>query len=595
MLPPESETADPVALPHAGSHGYIRPIRPETTAASAAKEPSNPVAGPAVDSEQPDIEKRAAEADTRNGDNDAEVDAEVDLTERPPYSYARLAVMAITALGGRAKVPEIYSWIQNEYPYYKNGTQYWKNCIRHNLSIKKFFQRSGPFWYYFKEMDETLDSRKGVKQPKADGAVGMPTDAMAPMMVQMQAMGGQNLAMTQMQLQAQMAHQQRYIDQRISAMAQEATSEQAAAGPGSPAQEGVRGRAVGMPMGMTVGHMSVAPAQLVGHHQPMTAGPVSAAMRPQMAPQMMPSPQMMIMPGMRPPMGQPMHMPGQVPPGPMMDPRARVMVDAVGRRFVAVPSGAALHREEAWSSLRQAAEILRNPAAQEAYDEWRRSGVLLNRDEMDLRSRNPSVYRYDPSQQYDGMPLIPQSYGAAPPMGNGAAAAATKMAPPKATGRASRKALIKLSSDAGRPEKKGDRLKRFQTDGATGSFKLRRVDSDGGSFLHGAASALVPRSEVKDKAAPPPALAKSQAVGVAAGGVADRAAAAAATPAEVPTGAPDEVVAGACQSEPEPSQSAGEPCDASRPRRATFGPARPRIGFHVSSSAIGHFRAGGTF
>jgi hypothetical protein len=43
--------------------------------------------------------------------------------------YARLAVMAITGLGGRARVVEIYQWIMDNHPYYKNGTQYWKVCL----------------------------------------------------------------------------------------------------------------------------------------------------------------------------------------------------------------------------------------------------------------------------------------------------------------------------------------------------------------------------------------------------------------------------------------------------------------------------------
>eukprot|EP00041_Stephanoeca_diplocostata_P019648 m.427088 g.427088 ORF g.427088 m.427088 type:complete len:197 (+) comp21361_c0_seq13:535-1125(+) len=49
-----------------------------------------------------------------------------DINKRPPLSYARLAALAIISLNGRAKVTDIYAWIEENFPYYREGTQYWK-------------------------------------------------------------------------------------------------------------------------------------------------------------------------------------------------------------------------------------------------------------------------------------------------------------------------------------------------------------------------------------------------------------------------------------------------------------------------------------
>ncbi len=58
---------------------------------------------------------------------------------RPKESYAELAFHAIkSSEGEKATVKEIYMWIEDNYPFYKlQGAAWWKNCIRHNLSMKK--------------------------------------------------------------------------------------------------------------------------------------------------------------------------------------------------------------------------------------------------------------------------------------------------------------------------------------------------------------------------------------------------------------------------------------------------------------------------
>ena len=64
-------------------------------------------------------------------------------TQRPAESYAQLAANAIRANPEqRASVKQIYQWVETAHPFYKQqGAPWWKNCIRHNLSMKSCFLR----------------------------------------------------------------------------------------------------------------------------------------------------------------------------------------------------------------------------------------------------------------------------------------------------------------------------------------------------------------------------------------------------------------------------------------------------------------------
>ncbi|KAK9766764.1 hypothetical protein K7432_003925 [Basidiobolus ranarum] len=63
-------------------------------------------------------------------------------SEKPPYPYAKLIAQAILTSDSQAlTLNEIYVWIIEKYPYYKNAASGWKNSIRHNLSLNKMFLR----------------------------------------------------------------------------------------------------------------------------------------------------------------------------------------------------------------------------------------------------------------------------------------------------------------------------------------------------------------------------------------------------------------------------------------------------------------------
>lgn len=61
---------------------------------------------------------------------------------KPPYSFSCLIFMAIEDSEQKAlPVKEIYTWILEHFPYFKNAPTGWKNSVRHNLSLNKCFEK----------------------------------------------------------------------------------------------------------------------------------------------------------------------------------------------------------------------------------------------------------------------------------------------------------------------------------------------------------------------------------------------------------------------------------------------------------------------
>ncbi|CAM9132799.1 unnamed protein product [Lampetra planeri] len=75
---------------------------------------------------------------------------------KPPFSYISLISMALQQSASRMlRLSDIYRWIMDHFPFYRQNRQRWQNSVRHSLSFNDCFQKvpraagapgKGSFW-----------------------------------------------------------------------------------------------------------------------------------------------------------------------------------------------------------------------------------------------------------------------------------------------------------------------------------------------------------------------------------------------------------------------------------------------------------------
>ncbi|XP_066522666.1 forkhead box protein J1-B [Hoplias malabaricus] len=154
-------SANPERSPSFGCHPQHFPQPKNLSGGSDS--PSSPTAGDTAAMGMPQPPGNPTPACSTYGHPQArlyshsdELDYKTNPHVKPPYSYATLICMAMQA-SKKTKITlsAIYSWITENFCYYRHAEPSWQNSIRHNLSLNKCFMKvprqkdepgKGGFW-----------------------------------------------------------------------------------------------------------------------------------------------------------------------------------------------------------------------------------------------------------------------------------------------------------------------------------------------------------------------------------------------------------------------------------------------------------------
>ncbi|XP_068174491.1 forkhead box protein B1-like [Antennarius striatus] len=111
--------------------------------------------------------------------------------QKPPYSYISLTAMAIQSCPEKMlPLSEIYKFIMERFPFYRENTQRWQNSLRHNLSFNDCFIKiprrpdqpgKGSFWALHPSCGDMFENGSFLRRRKRFKVGGAPnTDPLAP-------------------------------------------------------------------------------------------------------------------------------------------------------------------------------------------------------------------------------------------------------------------------------------------------------------------------------------------------------------------------------------------------------------------------------
>uniref|UniRef100_A0A1A7XNA4 Forkhead box B2 n=1 Tax=Iconisemion striatum TaxID=60296 RepID=A0A1A7XNA4_9TELE len=111
--------------------------------------------------------------------------------QKPPYSYISLTAMAIQNSPDKMlPLSDIYKFIMDRFPYYRENTQRWQNSLRHNLSFNDCFIKiprrpdqpgKGSFWALHPNCGDMFENGSFLRRRKRFKVGGVPVqDPLAP-------------------------------------------------------------------------------------------------------------------------------------------------------------------------------------------------------------------------------------------------------------------------------------------------------------------------------------------------------------------------------------------------------------------------------
>ncbi|XP_057688751.1 forkhead box protein B2 [Corythoichthys intestinalis] len=96
--------------------------------------------------------------------------------QKPPYSYISLTAMAIqNSQDKMLPLSDIYKFIMERFPYYRDNTQRWQNSLRHNLSFNDCFIKiprrpdqpgKGSFWALHPDCGDMFENGSFLRRRK---------------------------------------------------------------------------------------------------------------------------------------------------------------------------------------------------------------------------------------------------------------------------------------------------------------------------------------------------------------------------------------------------------------------------------------------